>query len=223
MSRRWVVPIVVPIVAAVLCFGTIAAASPVDPVYQDTEEQDVLMLPDGIWHELGDLFPPDELIVSSCVETTLTACPYPPGDSPGIHNVLVSITNLSPRSWWHLHYVTDYFEGQSETLISNFDGVIGNAGLNDMSLAFKIDNVGLNQPLVSESLVSDLIFQPTETWEFIIQDFDTAPFFGLPDNVPPTPFKSIGIASLSGGDVISSGSIIVVSSRWRYLGNQHRP
>ena len=66
----------------------------------------------------------------------------------------------------------------------------------------RIDWVGVNTPLVYESMVVDNVFQAGETWEFIIQDY-TNQLGG-----PPTPFDSVGIAGLSGGWPPSTGSII---------------
>ncbi len=47
------------------------------------------------------------------------------------------------------------------------------------------------------------IFEPGETWEFIIQDFANP-------LAPPAPFGSLGIASVSFLTTNSSGSIIAV-------------
>lgn len=147
-------------------------------------------------HELGDRFPVDELIESSFVYTDLTACAIP-GDDPAIPNILVSMTNLSLQDWSNLYYVAD-----PETSISNFDGWIGNAGLNDAEEAFRIDWLGMNQPLVFESMNMDNVFEIGETWDFIIQDYQNTL------GGPPTPFDSPGIASLSAGWPPSTGSII---------------
>ena len=168
----------------------------------------------GDVHELGDGFPINELIESSWVPTTRRSC-FEPGniDDPTIPNILVSITNLSPIRWSGLHYVADYdptppagVPAQWVT-ISNFDGFIGN-NANDLSQAFRIDNVGINVPLVSESMVADLIFEPGETWEFILQDWAAAS--GIAGNANPTPFGSIGIAGGSPNALLSTGSIIAV-------------
>ncbi len=92
------------------------------------------------------------------------------------------------------------------TSFQNYDlKCIGNAGLDDAQLAFRIDAVGLNTPLVYESLSNDGVFENHETWTFVIQDFVGA------NGRPATPFRSLGIASLStGGFDGSTGSIIAV-------------
>lgn len=174
-----------------------AMANPVD-VYSENGPQDPLFV-EGPMDELGDLplFPSDERIESGWVETTLTACPDP-GDDPAILNVLVIMTNFTNRTFPEVYYVAD-----PETSISNFDGWIGNAGFNDAQYAFKIDWIGINQPLVSESSNRNNIFEPGEKWEFIIQDYQNAL------GGPPTPFGSLGIASNSAGlPLTSTGSII---------------
>jgi len=171
-------------------------AWPVDVESQDGP-QDPLFV-EGPWHELGDLFPLDELIVSQFVdETQETAC-FDGSDNPSLFNVVVSMTNLTPYDWYDVHYVAD-----PETSITNFDGWIGNAGLGDLEEAFKIDWVGINRPLIFESIVADAVFQVGETWEFIIQDY-------LHPMGPPAPFDSLGIASLSTGFPPSTGSIIAI-------------
>lgn len=189
--------------ALIAFFAQPASALPLDVESQDGP-QDPLRI-EGPVHELGDQFPIDELIRSSWTFTDRTACfeNFPtgePSDNPNIPNILVSITNLSPFSWYNLHYVAD-----PQTTISNFDGFIANAGLGDFEEAFKIDNIGINRPLIFESIAPDHVFQPNETWEFIIQDFQNAA------GIPPAPFASLGIASSSLGIPISSGSIIATA------------
>jgi hypothetical protein len=167
----------------------------IDPVYQDGPQDPLNLAPFG-WHELGDFFPPNELIESQWTPTNDTAC-FDGSDDPAFPNVLVSMTNLTPIFWHDLHYVAD-----PETTITNFDGWIGIAGT-PLEEAFRIDNIGpLNFPLVFESIAPNLIFEPGETWQFIIQDFSNAL------GGPPTPFDSIGYAGGSAGWPPSTGSII---------------
>jgi len=170
--------------------------------YVDVESldgpQDYLHV-EGQMHELGDIsvFPFDEGIESGWQYTDLTACTEPPVDDLAIPNVLVTMTNLTTTDWVNVHYVTD-----SWTIISNLDGFIGNAGVGDAVFgeAFKIDSVGVNTPLIFESIAYNDVFEAGETWGFIIQDF-----IGLG---PPAPFDSVGIVSASGGWSPSTGSII---------------
>ncbi len=174
-----------------------AYAHPVDVYSEDTDDQDPLVI-EGPCHELGDGFPFDELIQSAHAPTEMGSCPEQQ-DDPLIPNYEVQITNLTDIFWTDLHYVAD-----PETSIDNYDGFIGNAGMGDGTLAFKIDNFGVNTPLVGESMNPDLIFEPGETWTFILQDFYNT------SGGMPTPFDSLDIASLSGGFPPSTGSIIAV-------------
>ena len=184
-------------VGLVLVISTPVAAVPILP-YSEDGPQDPLILQPGAWHELGDAFPLEELIISGHTDTTYRPCPVEP-DDPFIPNIEVTMTNLTSVTWSNVHYVAD-----PETLLTNNDGWIGNAGLLDATLAFRIDSVGINVPLISESIVADNKFQPSETWVFVIQDF-----FNLLGG-PPTPFDSVGIASLSAGWPPSTGSIIAM-------------
>lgn len=184
----------------VCCFSALAMAHPVDVYSEEDPTQDPILI-EGPCHELGDGFPADpvdERILSSHMETEESSCPEMEDDL-GIPNYLVSITNQTDIFWEDLHYVAD-----PETTIDNYDGYIGNTGQGDATLAFRIDNIGINVPLVSESLNPDLVFEPGETWDFILQDFQNS-LGGL-----PTPFDSLGIAGLSGGTPPSTGSIIAV-------------
>ena len=186
------------------------AASPVFSVplvvySEDTPEQDPLWI-EGDVHELGDfVFPPEEEIYSMEQLTSLTACDGAPGDDPMIPNILVEMRNLTNTDWHDVHYVAD-----PEIWISNYDGKIGNAGIGDGTLAFRIDYQGMNVPLIFESIAADEVFQAGETWQFIIQDFGG--FLGGPAPGPATPFDSIGIASMSDNTLFpgSTGSIIAV-------------
>jgi len=182
---------------ALFLWVTPAIASPVN-IYSVNGPQDWLG-PNGWVHEAGNMppFPVGEGISSALYEwTTTTAC-FDGSDNPAIPNALVSITNISYGDGIPLWYVAD-----PETTITNFDGWIGNAGLGDAEEAFKIDSVGINRPLVYESMTQDNLFEAGETWHFILQDY--ANTFG----VGPAAFASIGIASNSAGDLSSSGSII---------------
>jgi MYXO-CTERM domain-containing protein len=183
------------------CSAMVLLASPtvaelVD-VYSENGPQDLLTV-QGWVHELGNQppFPDDQWITSVDTFTEETAC-FDGSDDPAIPNRLVSITNMTQWAWRDLHYVSD-----PETSITNFDGWIGNTGLGDAEEAFLIDWIGINRPLVFESIAINTIFEPGETWHFIIQDYANAL------GGPPSAFDNIGIAGLSGGFPPSTGSII---------------
>ena len=80
--------------------------------------------------------------------------------------VQVAITNMTNRYFKDLYYVGDVHDGGSyETAFTNIDELVAdvtpaNGGLIDPGLAFKIDAVGLNKPLVFESMTQDQVFEP---------------------------------------------------------------
>jgi hypothetical protein len=198
MNKKWRLAASLATMMAFVAAAT--SAFEIDVYYQDGP-QDTLSVPQ-IVHELGVGFEAEELISSADMGTT-SLSPCPENDNPDILNVVVSITNNSGLNWTHLWYVAD-----PETLLTNHDGWVRNAGSYpaDYQLAFRIDSVGVNTPLVSESTSLDGVFQPGETWEFIIQDYQNS-FQG-----PPHRFASWGIAADSQGCsstfLQSTGSII---------------
>jgi len=170
--------------------------------FEDLPEQDRLYGPPvvdelGLW--LAD-FPPDEAIDALDELTERTACYEYPGDNPTIPNALVLITNLTSTAWTQVWYVAD---GQDpfipqETSLTNYDGLVNGA------LAFQIDYAGMNRPLVQETMIMDGIFQPGETWYFIVQDYQN--MFGLPASM----LGSFGVPSYNDPSMMSSGSIIAI-------------
>jgi len=146
-------------------------------------------------HELGfpptvippGVFPIDEEIAASHIETDLTACSPDDVNTP---NYLVTMTNNSPHDFIEVWWV-----GDSLLTVGNSDGTIGQPGFGALpGDAFRIDNVGLNTPLQFESMTSDLIFEAGETWQFIVQDFND--LFNLA-NTGPSSFRSAGIGGVS--------------------------
>ena len=163
----------------------------------DTPHCDVLM-PLTLVDELGlpAVFPFGERIDAVFFPTQQAACPS--HDNPTVPNVIVQITNLNPFTFFDLHYVADPFTpGTIGTSISNEDGLV-NAGQ-----AFRIDTVGLNRPLLGESMVNDGLFAPGETWRFIIDDYQNTA------GLPASAFLSIGVGAASLGPP-STGSIIAL-------------
>ena len=167
----------------------------------DLPSQDPLVVPLDV-HELGNLFPQDEAITSYYEPgDQYTPCLQNP-DDPQIPNPLVTIQNLSTLKWEHVWYVAD----AQETSLQNYDGIV-NGGW-----AFKIDNIGLNTPLVFESMTVDNIFEPGEIWGFVIQDYSNV--FGLtPDLMGSAGVGtgSTGVGTSGAGPIqLSSGSIIAI-------------
>ena len=182
--------------SVVLMFAAAPAMAVPVEVYSEDTKQDPLFV-EGLVHELGDLFPPEEEIVS--MEVPWEGHIPCPADYAGGTCVQVQMTNLTNTDWTEVYYVAD-----SLTTLTNDDGLIGNMGMLDATLAFKIDWIGVNTPLVSESMIPDNIFQAGETWQFVIQEY-----MNLMGG-PPTPFDSIGIAGNSAVWPPSTGSIIAV-------------
>ncbi len=187
-------------ICCVLLVANFALAVPTEINYQDGP-QDPLMVPPLV-HELGigvngatgqqGPFPPNEEIDAFDELTDETACiEGPEPDDPNIPNALVTITNLTTTNWDEVWYVAD-----QETTLTNYDGWVNG------NLAFKIDWVGVNKPLVFESIAMDNIFQAGETWKFIIQDYQNGP------GGPPSALDSIGVPSP--GFPPSTGSIIAI-------------
>ena len=184
------------LLALVVFVNNNARAVPTNVSYLDIGNQDPLLVPNVV-HELGmnqptgGSFPQNEQIWAYYLpHVDYTPCLQSP-DNPNISNPLVGIQNLTGREWTDVWYIADI-----GTVLNNDDGWV-NGGL-----AFKIDNVGINTPLVFESMTPDGIFEPMEVWEFVIQDYANA--FGI----SPMAVFSIGVPST--GDQLSSGSIIAI-------------
>jgi len=181
-------------VGVALALAVPAAAFPVDLDVENTPEQDFLWAPNRA-EELGIAFPPDENIQAYDTPTNDTACNDPPGDDPAITNALVIMTNMTTRNFTDVWYVAD----AAWTTITNLDGKI------NMGMAFKIDTVGVNRPLVFEDMIPDDIFQAGETWHFILQDYQNV------QGLAPSAFFSMGLVGAgSDGDPTSSGSIVAI-------------
>jgi hypothetical protein len=162
-----------------------------DPIQDD-------WLLEGEVEELGwsPPFPIQEWITSSFVTSTHVPCP---SEYLGGTNYEVTIINKTTKDWREVYYVSD-----PETTITNYDEWVGEWGDPVPEQAFFIDWVGLNQPLVYESMAPNTIFEAGETWKFVVQDYVNT--LGLTPDLFATP----SIASFSLGDLSSSGSIVVV-------------
>lgn len=187
---------------AVLAMAAPAMANPVNGLYADTPPCDTHG-PRFAIEELGNapLFPANELIDSASTFTQQVACPAT--DNPTIPNALVVITNLTGTSWTDLFYVAD-----PETFFSNEDGLAESAAAPGLrTQAMRIDALGSNRNLVFESIAVDGIFDPGETWHFIVQDYSNAL------GAAPSSFTSLDFAGASAGPGVpglapSSASIV---------------
>ena len=164
----------------------------------DRGYQDPLIVPSTV-HELGTnpptggQFPQSELLSSSYFDDTTYVPCAETEDDPQFPNTVVEITNLTGLTWSSVWYVADV-----ETVLGNEDGWI-NGGQ-----AFKIDNVGINTPLIYESMIVNNIFEPGEIWRFVIQDYSNG------NLLSPADFSSVGVGGLSFMDYESSGSIVAI-------------
>ena len=184
-------------------------ALPTQMVHVDTPQCDPLFIPNDV-HEIGDaaIFPGDESLISGNQgQTQFIPCPLT--NQTNLPEVLVEMRNLSGRPWLEVWYVAD-----QETTITNFDGEANDASFPPLQEAFRIDNDisdpgGSHHPLVFESGTPDGIWEPLESWIFVLQDYTNS--LGL----PPEAFTSLGVGSASigagAGLINSSGSIIGIT------------
>ena len=185
-------------IVACSALASAAIAEPIEGIYFDLPTCDSHGFLNAV-EEFGDpmVFSPDEAIAHVSTFIQQPACP--PTDNPGIPNALVEIVNLTDRFVENLFYV-----GDPDTLFTNVDGLADAGVIPDLTgLAFRIDSVGLNRPLIFESITPDGVFEPGEIWHFIVQDYFH------PAGLAPDAFFSIGMAdaSFTPGD-ISSASIV---------------
>jgi len=187
------------VLAAMLGASGSALGNPVQGVYTDLPGCDDHGDRFAI-EELGEapLFPADELIDAVSTFTDMRPCPTMWQGGP---SALVIMTNLTDRDWDNLWYVAD-----RETTLSNVDGVASSFAAPDFAgLAFRIDAIGMNRPLIAESMTADGIFESGETWEFLIQDYGNLLGISAGD------LGSLDFAGASSGAAglgLSSGSIV---------------
>ena len=144
----------------------IAFAVPTPVVFADAPTCDPLFVPPNV-HELG-IAPafapfPTELIDAVATFTQEPACPL--SDDPGIPNAVIVMTNLTGIAWRDVWYVADpLVPGVGGTSISNVDGLVDMAPVFVApGESFLIDAVGMNRPLIFESMVADGIFRPVRS------------------------------------------------------------
>lgn len=138
-------------------------------------------------------------------------------DDPNAMNTVVTITNNTGLSWDDLWFVADgEIAMMGGPILTNAERMIGELlGGGALGLAFRIDGtvtVGVNNPLKSEDMTTNEIFEPGETWTFIVQDWGGT--MGLGGNCGAFPgtvnFTSLGVggASCTAPNFLSNASII---------------
>jgi hypothetical protein len=150
------------------------------------------ILDQTLTHELGGapftpFFPIDETILVS----SISGPPICTGSPVGPPDWEVTIVNFGPIAYTDLFFVADL-----GNTIGNADGTIFGQD------AFRIDAIGpTNANLLFESIAADGIFDPTESWTFLLSDF-------LVTSGPPGPplLFSIGVAGAY--PVLSNASIV---------------
>ncbi len=157
--------------------------------FADTPSCDPLSGP-PISDELGHLsvFPVGEKIDATSIVSSFFACP--PTKLFGTADAQVRMVNLNSISFSDVWYVAE-----PTTTFSNVDGTV-----NGM-IAFEIDTVGINTPLINESITANGIFEPGEFWTFVVQDYMNGSGLAASD------FFEIGVPSLGPA---SSASIIAL-------------
>jgi len=184
-------------------------AVPTPVTFDDTGSCDPLVVPTLV-DELGIAppFPMYEVIITADIGPGPVVCP---STDLGNFDSVVAITNANPIPFTDVWYVAD-----QDTVFTNIDGVV--VGPGGPGNAFKIDAnycdpVGINLPLLSESMNADCVFEPGETWEFVIQDYFSPLFL-------PSAIASIGVTSPEATPDFSSGSIIAIPGKIPTVGGE---
>jgi hypothetical protein len=155
--------LLISLVPLVFCLMP-ASAVIVSVGHSDLPGCDVLLVP-NIVDELGDAasFPAGERILHFNSSVSLHVCDDIV-NNPSIPDALVTITNLETIAFTEVWYVIDQTGS-----FANVDGTVNGAS------AMRIDTVGVNRPLILESLTADGIFEAGESWQFVLEDYVNGP------------------------------------------------
>ena len=188
-----------------LLFPASAFGVAVNGTYVDTTDCD-LHGTKTFGHELGNIadgFPIDEALAVNVQQSPQLVCV---GDDGVPNEWQVDITNLSSFRYKDLFFVADEDIG-----IGNMDGTMTDASFSPPipTAAFRIDNLGQNNNLIAGDVNANLIFDPGETWQFLVTNFIriSNPF------VNPVPaLGSIGLFSASSNFINdrSSASVLAI-------------
>lgn len=182
---------------------------------------DVLSIPSlPLAEELGntETFPEGEWITHSSSLSTQTVCDTPLIDPLNgviddllISNRRITIENLQTFDIPDLFYVVGGASNQiPAATFGNYDGMVNGA------FAMKIDSIGVNRPLIYESLIWDGIFQTGETWQFVVQDYvgqGTGGAFFSPGIVGTDTLPSIIVPEPAGMALSVLGGLLLLRRR----------
>jgi len=197
----------------ILFASTLALADPVEVTTLKLDAQDdweiegwVEELSTNPWNPANQLIASQEVTWEGHVP-----CPDDYQNETAGTTVQIQITNMTTRHFEDLYYVGDVdLDSTLQTTLTNYDETVGDVstGPAHLGLAFKIDSIDENTPLVYESMAQDNIFEPGEIWEFVIQEYNNTLGLGpqLLGSVGAQPLGAIAAASAT--DPFSSGSII---------------
>ncbi|CAN5587715.1 hypothetical protein BH09PLA1_BH09PLA1_21340 [soil metagenome] len=194
MKRQTLQHVFIAGIAATLAIaGSTAGANPVAGKFVNDARGDTLadlMLT----REIGDvlLFPAADAIA---YHDHRASFPVGVADDGIANDWTVHMTNVSGQAWRDLFFVAD-----AGATIGNADGLIEDtlAAPGQRTDAFRIDALGVNANLLSESILADGIFQPGEEWEFVVTNFGTGFNSSPPTLTSPgvfsgsSPMQSVG-------------------------------
>lgn len=190
---------ILSILTVACIFAVPASAVPIQGLFVDDPTHCDSHADYNLTHELGDaaVFPAEESIFYDAKNMNVFVCV--PDD--GIANDYeIRMQNLSGVAWQDVTFVVDEGVNFSQ---GNYDGSVVDlssaTGAN--TLAFRIDSVGGNAPLVFESMTADDIWEIGEFWTIHVTNFG---------NGSQTPvFDSVGVFGVgSGGFPPSTASIL---------------
>ena len=176
-----------------------AVAEPIQGLFVDDPNHCDSYADYNLTHELGDsaVFPADESIFYDAKNMDVFVCVPDDGIS---NDYEIRMQNLSGVAWEDVTFVVD--EGVNFAL-GNYDGSVVDltSATGDSTLAFRIDSVGGNNPLVYESMTADNIWEIGEFWTVHVTNFG--------DGSQTPVFDSLGVFGVgSGGFPPSTASIL---------------
>ena len=157
-------------------------------------------------HQLGlaPAFPIDERV--SLLSITPNASPICVSLDPNLSdNFEVTIKNDSPTAWKDLFLVA-----ANGITFGNADGTVREPlDIGPFRDAFRIDALGLNANLISESLTANGIFEPNESWTFVVNDYSAG-------TITPQLFSTLGLNDGSPAYLLAN-PVPIPAAIWLFL------